>query len=133
MDKLQKTIDKIFIFLQNDNYENLKKNIFITVNTLILLLFIKNNYCAAITILLFMIYLKISKLSKKKKKIIIYTWILFSIFTLLGESLVILSSNNELSYKHPVIFSTPLWLITSYASMIMSIILYVDFFETMLS
>lgn len=133
MDKLKKILNKIYLFLQIDNYENLKKNIFITVNTLILLLFIKNNYCATITILLFMIYLKSSKLSKKKKKIIIYTWILFSIVTLLGESLVILSSNNELSYKNPVIFSTPLWLITSYASMIMSIILYVDFFETMLS
>ena len=133
MEKLKKIIDKIFLFLQIDNYENLKKNIFIILNTLILLLFIKNNYCVAVTILLFLIYLKSSSISKRKKKIIIYTWILFSLVTLFGESLVIVSSNNELSYKNPVILSTPLWLLTSYASMIMSVILYVDFFETMIS
>ena len=68
MDKLKKFIEDIYLFLKKDNYENLKKNLFIVINTLFLLLLIKNNYCVLVTILLFLIYLKNINLSKKKKK-----------------------------------------------------------------
>ena len=133
MDKLNKYIDKIYYYYTKNDYENSKKKIFVLLNTLTLLFCINKNICVPLTLLLFVIYYKCSKLDPKEKKKIILTWITFSIMTLFGESLVILISNNALTYSNTTFFNVPFWLLTAYASMIMSIILNMEFYDIILN
>ena len=92
-------IKKYLDFYKKDNYDNLIKLIVILLNTLNLFFLIESKYCVPITILLLLIYYKISKKNKLDKDTTILTWITFSIFTLLGESLII-SFNKDISLNY---------------------------------
>ena len=61
------------------------------------------------------------------------TWITFSIFTILGESLII--SNNtgtSIKYNNSDIYNVSSWLFSAYASMVLAITLIADYYNDML-
>jgi len=108
-------------FFKNDT---LLKLCLLGLNTLNLFCFIETKYCLPITIILVLIYLNISNESVKEKKKIIGVWIVFSLLTLIGESIVISldSKNPVLNYKNPDIINVPLWLISAYLNMVILIL-----------
>ena len=108
--------------------ELLLKKIFIGLNTLNILYFTHEKYSPLITLLLFIIYYKVSNLSAKKKQNTIITWILFSLFTIIGESFFI-QSTNALHYTNPELYNVPLWLFGAYANMVLSVFSISDFLE----
>ena len=127
-------IKKYLDFYKKDNYDNLIKLIVILLNTLNLFFLIESKYCVPITILLLLIYYKISKKNKLDKDTTILTWITFSIFTLLGESYIIsTNSGTSLNYNNSDIYNVSSWLFSAYASMVLSIILIHDYYKFMLN
>ena len=106
------------------NTDTLLKLCLLGLNTLNLFCFIETLYCLPITIILVLIYLKTSKESVHEKKNIIGVWLIFSLLTLLGESIVISLNNNNpvLKYKNPDIINVPSWLISAYLNMVILVI-----------
>ena len=121
--------DKFIQFYTKNDNENIKKKIFIILNTINLLFFINTKLVVPITVLIFILYFSCSTILHKKKKKILLTWITFSLTTLLGEAIVINSTTNTLKYYNTDFLNVPIWLFSAYASMIMSIVLYMDFYD----
>jgi hypothetical protein len=121
---------KLIQFYTKNNYDNILKLSLLIINTISLLYFIETSWCLPITILLLSIYLIKSKIELKNKKSLVYIWIIFSLTTLLGESLVISSRDIPiLKYKNPDINNVPLWLISAYLNMVISVIILYDYFS----
>ena len=114
----------MFIEFYKKNNETLLKLCLLGLNTLNLFCFIETKYCLPITIILVLIYLGLSNEVIKEKKKIIGVWLIFSLLTLIGESIVIsLNSNNPvLNYKNPDIINVPSWLISAYLNMVVLIL-----------
>ena len=130
---MKNCIQRLYNFYTKNNNDNIFKFIIIFLNTLNLFIFIDTPYCVPITISLILVYYYISKLDIKSKKKIIMTWITFSIFTILGESLII--SNNtgtSLKYNNSDIYNVSSWLFSAYASMVLAITLIADYYNDML-
>ena len=108
-------------FFKNDT---VLKLCLLGLNTLNLFCFIETTYCLPITIILVLMYLNISNESVKEKKKIIIVWLVFSLLTLIGESIVISlnSKNPVLNYKNPDIINVPYWLISAYLNMVILVI-----------
>ena len=122
--------NKLIQFYTKNNYDNILKLSLLIINTISLLYFIETSWCVPITILLLTIYLIKSKIQLQNKKTIVYIWIIFSFTTLLGESLVISSRDIPiLKYKNPDINNVPLWLISAYLNMVISVIILYDYFS----
>ena len=121
---------KLIQFYTKNNYDNILKLSLLIINTIGLLYFIETSWCVPITILLLTIYLFKSKIQLQNKKTIVYTWIIFSLTTFIGESLVISSRDIPiLKYKNPDINNVPLWLISAYLNMVISVIILYDYFN----
>ena len=114
----------MFIEFYKKNQEAILKLFLLGLNTLNLLCFIETSYCLPITILLVLIYLNASNESVREKKKIIGVWLIFSLLTLFGESIVIsLNSNNPvLKYKNPDFINVPSWLISAYLNMVVLVL-----------
>tara|TARA_Y100000385_G_scaffold26638_1_gene25308 strand:+ start:244 stop:639 length:396 start_codon:yes stop_codon:yes gene_type:complete len=120
-------------FYSKDNFDNLLLLLIIFLNSINLYFFINSKYCVPITIILFYFYYKTSKLKKKKKDQLLLTWLSFSLFSLLGESIII--SNNtgiSLQYNNSDIYNVSSWLFSAYASMVLSILLMNNYYEEIL-
>ena len=115
----------MFIEFYKKNRETFLKLCLLGLNTLNLFFLIETKYCLPITILLVLIYLNASNENVKEKKKIISVWLIFSLLTLIGESIVIsINSNNPvLKYKNPDIINVPSWLLAAYLNMVVLIIL----------
>lgn len=107
-----------------DLNEYVLRMILLTLNNLNLYLFMGTKYCAINTLILFVIYLAISK--DKNKKNLFLTWIIFSIFTLISESVIIKNINNSLYYYNADIYNVPSWLFTAYCSMVVGVYIIKD-------
>ena len=131
---MKECLKKLFHFYKKDNNDNLLKLGVITLNTINLFFFIDSPYCVPITLFLILLYVKISKLSYKRKKILVLSWLTFSIFTILGESIIIsLRTDTSLNYKNSDIYNVSSWLFSAYASMCLAILYTYDYYETLLS
>ena len=120
-------------FYKKDGYDNLLKATIIALNTLNLFLFIESRYCVPISVCLLIIYYYFSKKKTRNKKILILTWITFSIFTILGESLIISSKTGiSLNYNNSDIYNVSSWLFSAYASMVMAILFISEYYDAML-
>lgn len=120
-------------FYSKDNFDNLLLLLIIFLNSINLYFFINSKYCVPITIILFYFYYKTSKLKKKKKDQLLLTWLSFSLFSLLGESIII--SNNtgiSLQYNNSDIYNVSSWLFSAYASMVLSILLMNNYYAEIL-
>jgi len=61
------------------------------------------------------------------------TWLTFSMFTLLGESIIISNKNGiSLNYNNSDIYNVSSWLFSAYASMVLCVILIYDYYEEIL-
>ena len=114
----------MFIDFYKKNNETLLKLCLLGLNTLNLFCFIETKYCVPTSIILVLIYLNISNESVKERKKIIAVWIVFSLLTLIGESIVISlnSENPVLNYKNSDIINVPSWLISAYLNMVIFVI-----------
>ena len=114
------------MFIEFYRNDTVLKLCLLGLNTLNLFYYIERPYCIPVTIGLVLLYLRFSKERAEGKKIII-VWLVFSLFTLIGESIVI-SLNSEkpvLNYKNPDIINVPSWLLSAYLNMfILVIVLY---------
>ena len=120
-------------FYSKDNFDNLLLLLIIFLNSINLYFFINSKYCVPITIILFYFYYKTSKIEKKKKDQLLLTWLSFSLFSLLGESIII--SNNtgiSLQYNNSDIYNVSSWLFSAYASMVLSILLMNNYYGEIL-
>ena len=120
-------------FYSKDNFDNLLLLLIIFLNSINLYFFINSKYCVPITIILFYFYYKTSKIEKKKKDQLLLTWLSFSLFSLLGESIII--SNNtgiSLQYNNSDIYNVSSWLFSAYASMVLSILLMNNYYAEVL-
>ena len=120
-------------FYSKDNFDNLLLLLIIFLNSINLYFFINSKYCVPITIILFYFYYKTSKIKKKKKDQLLLTWLSFSLFSLLGESIII--SNNtgiSLQYNNSDIYNVSSWLFSAYASMVLSILLMNNYYAEIL-
>jgi len=102
------------------NKELLLQIFIIYINVLNMVLFINTKYTSINTCLILMFYYMVSMNPNKKK--IVYTWFIFSVLTLMGESMFI-SSNQSLTYTNPDILNVPLWLMSAYANMVFMILI----------
>lgn len=114
------------VYLNNINQETILKTLFILLNTFNILYFTHATYNIWITLLLFAIYYKLSNLHVNKKQNIILTWILFSLFTITGESFFIYHTN-ALHYTNTELYNVPIWLFGAYANMVLSVFGISDF------
>ena len=125
---------KFIQFYTKNNYDNTLKLILLIINTLSLIYFIETSWCIPITVILLSIYLFVSKKELKDKKSLVYTWIIFSLATILAESFIISYKVIPiLKYKNPDINNVPLWLISAYLNMVISIIIVNDYFNFSIS
>lgn len=123
---------KINNFYKKNDGDNMLKLAILILNTMNLFFFINTKWCIPNTLVLFGLYMKLSKISKRKKKIMILTWLTFSIFTFLGESFVILLNKSSLTYNNSDIFNVSSWLFSAYANMTMSVIFIDDYYNSIL-
>ena len=125
---------KFIQFYTKNNYDNTLKLILLIINTLSLIYFIETSWCIPITVILLSIYLFVSKKELKDKKSLVYTCIIFSLATILAESFIISYIVIPiLKYKNPDINNVPLWLISAYLNMVISIIIVNDYFNFSIS
>jgi hypothetical protein len=112
------------MFIEFYKDDTLLKLCLLGLNTLNLFYCIETTYCLPITIILVLIYLNISNESVKEKKKIIGVWLVFSLLTLIGESIVISlnSKSPVLNYKNPDIINVPSWLISAYLNMVILVL-----------
>jgi len=130
---MKKCLKQIINFYKKNSYNNFIVANIIFLNTLNLYIFINSKYCVPITIILLGLYYYISKIKKKKKDKIIMTWLTFSMFTLLGESIIISNKNGiSLNYNNSDIYNVSSWLFSAYASMVLCVILIYDYYEEIL-
>jgi len=126
-------VRKLKQFYKKDSYDNILKILFLVLNTLNLCLCINTKLCVPITIGIFLFYLKVSNISKKKKYILVLTWFTFSILTIYGESVIIsLNSGNSLNYNLSDLHNVSSWLFSAYASMCIGTLLIYDYYNTIL-
>lgn len=100
----------------SDLKEYIIRMVLLMLNNLNLYLFMGTNMCAINTLILYIIYLLISR--DKNKKYVFLTWIIFSISTLLSESIIIQTMQRSLYYYNADIYNVPSWLFTAYGSMV---------------
>ena len=123
------TLKNVFeYFSKNINNLDIKeyiiRMILLSLNNLNLYFFMGTKYCAINTLILYSIYLAISK--DKNKKYVFITWIIFSISTLLSESIIIETMKNSLYYYNADIYNVPSWLFTAYGSMVIGVYIIND-------
>lgn len=112
--------------------EFLLKFIFILVMYLNFILNIKKPLLSNIVNLILLVcYFIISKETLKEKIIIVLTLLLFCIFTIVGELIIIQTS--QLEYKNKDIFGASSWLFVSYSLMTMGILLCYTFLQKYLN
>lgn len=127
-------INKVLNFTKKNSYENLFKTVILSLNTLNILFLVNTKWCMPITIILFSIYFKFSKIDKREKTTMFLTWLTFSILTLFGESFVIqLNKFSSLNYANTDLYNVPSWLFSAYANMTLSILMTKEYYDYMLA
>lgn len=127
-------VNKVLNFTKKNSYENLFKTVILSLNTLNILFLVNTKWCMPVTIILFSIYFKFSKINKREKTTMFLTWLTFSILTLFGESFVIqLNKFSSLNYANTDLYNVPSWLFSAYANMTLSILMTKEYFDYMLA
>ena len=110
------------------NPENRLKFLTLLLNTINIFYNLDTVYCIPITTIIFGNYFYQTKVSVRDKKKFILTWLIFSIWTLIGESLIISFHNqSSISYNKADIYNVSSWLFSAYASMVLAIYYITDF------
>ena len=113
--------------------ENMLKSIFISLNSLNLYFFMDKKKCIINTFILFTIYFYISDTNKNDKIKLFLIWLIFSILTISGESLIISKTKGkQIKYNKADVFNVNSWLFTAYGSMVFTVILLNDYFNYIL-
>ena len=125
-------ITKIKNFYNQNAGDNWLKLMVLILNTLNLFFMLNTNWCIPITIIIFALYFKLSKLPRKRKRKMIFIWMTFSLFTIFGESFVIMLNKSTIRYHDSDLFNVSSWLFSAYANMTLSI-LFLDEYYTVMS
>jgi len=108
--------------------ENVLKLVFVILNSINIVILTDTVYCVPISIVLLYLYFKLSSTDYKEKKALFLTIITFTLGTLFGE-MVVITTKKALTYTKPDIYNVPSWLLPVYMTMVMNIILTVNFYK----
>ena len=98
--------------------------ILVILNTLNIFYNYKNNWVLFISIILLVIYLLLLQASFQEKMVFIFIYLVFSITTLFGESIVISTTGGKALRYGVTSFNTnvPIWLFSAYLNMVLVIL-----------
>ena len=129
---INQTISNLSNFYKKNNYDNIFKQLILTINLIVFLNFFQ--YVPIITPITILIYLTFSKISKKNKMKYIFVTIAFSIITGIGESIIVYRNPlTSLKYFNCDIFNLPFWLFSAYMNMILFVTILYDFSEVFIT
>ena len=122
LDKILKLSKNTIGYLSHRN--NILVILVVILNTLNILYNYKNYWVLFISILLLVVYLLLLKSPFKEKLVFIFIYLVFSITTLIGESIVISTTGGKALQYGITSFNTnvPIWLFSAYLNMVLAIL-----------